>query len=62
MYSFFYFFLYIFVFLYNIYNINLIQKKNNSMKSVITCDLEGKILTMNDGAEKLFGYSKEELN
>ena len=31
------------------------------MKSVITCDLEGKILTMNDGAEKLFGYSKEEL-
>ena len=31
------------------------------MKSIITCDLEGKILTMNDGAEKLFGYSKEEL-
>ena len=31
------------------------------MKSVITCDLEGKILTMNKGAENLFGYSKEEL-
>ena len=31
------------------------------MKSVITCDLEGKILTMNKGAEKLFGYSAEEL-
>jgi len=31
------------------------------MKSVITCDLEGKILTMNKGAEKLFGYSSEEL-
>ena len=31
------------------------------MKSVITCDLEGKILTMTKGAENLFGYSKEEL-
>ena len=31
------------------------------MKSVITCDLEGKILTMNKGAENLFGYSSEEL-
>ena len=32
------------------------------MKSVITCDLEGKILTMNKkGFEKLFGYSSEEL-
>ena len=28
------------------------------MKSVITCDMEGRILTMNDDAEKVFGYKK----
>ena len=26
------------------------------MKSIITCDMEGIILTMNTGAEKIFGY------
>ncbi len=30
-------------------------------KSTITCDMEGRILTMNDGAEQIFGYPKEEL-
>ena len=30
-------------------------------KSTITCDMEGRILTMNDGAEQVFGYTKEEL-
>ena len=31
------------------------------MKSSITCDMEGRILTMNDAAEIIFGYKKEEL-
>ena len=31
------------------------------MKSVITCDLEGVIETINSDGEKIFGYSKEEL-
>ena len=31
------------------------------MKSIITCDMEGIILTMNTGAEKIFGYKKNEL-
>ena len=30
-------------------------------KSTITCDMEGVIETMNEGAEKIFGYKKEEL-
>jgi 1,4-dihydroxy-2-naphthoate octaprenyltransferase len=30
-------------------------------KSVITCDLEGRIETFGDGSEKMFGYSKEEV-
>ena len=30
-------------------------------KSTITCDMEGIILTMNDGAVQIFGYSKEEI-
>ena len=30
-------------------------------KSTITCDMEGRILTMNDGAVHIFGYSKEEI-
>ena len=30
-------------------------------KSTITCDMEGRILTMNDGAEQVFGYLKDEL-
>ena len=31
------------------------------MKSVITCDMEGVIETINPDGEKLFGYSKDEL-
>ncbi len=31
------------------------------MKSVITCDMEGRVLTMNDAAVKIFGYKKEEI-
>ena len=31
------------------------------MKSVITCDMEGVIETINEDGVKLFGYSKEEL-
>lgn len=31
------------------------------MKSVITCDMEGRVLTMNNGAVKIFGYEKEEI-
>ncbi len=31
------------------------------MRSTITCNMEGVIETMNDGAEKIFGYKKEEL-
>ncbi|MEX1247999.1 MAG: UbiA family prenyltransferase [Anaerolineales bacterium] len=30
-------------------------------KSVITCDMEGRIETFGDGSEKMFGYSKEEV-
>ena len=30
-------------------------------KSTITCDMEGVIETMNEGAEEIFGYRKEEL-
>ena len=31
------------------------------VRSTITCDMEGVIETMNEGAEKIFGYKKEEL-
>ncbi|MGW8225325.1 MAG: 1,4-dihydroxy-2-naphthoate octaprenyltransferase [Anaerolineales bacterium] len=34
---------------------------NNKQKSVITCDLEGRIETYNKGAEELFGYQAEEV-
>jgi 1,4-dihydroxy-2-naphthoate polyprenyltransferase len=32
----------------------------NTVKSVITCDLDGKIETFNDGAQELFGYTPDE--
>lgn len=31
------------------------------MKSVITCDMEGRIETFNNGAEEMFGYSADEV-
>ena len=31
------------------------------MKSIITCDMEGVIQSMNHGAELIFGYNKNEL-
>ena len=31
------------------------------IKSVITCDLDGKVETFSDGASDLFGYSEEEV-
>lgn len=34
---------------------------DEKVKSVITCDLEGRIETYNKGAEKLFGYQPEEV-
>ncbi len=36
----------------------MIEKK---VRSTITCDMEGVIETMNEGAEQIFGYKKEEL-
>ena len=33
----------------------------NAMKSVITCDMEGRIETFSKGAEQLFGYRAEEV-
>ena len=37
------------------------MENTKGVKSVITCDMEGVIETMNEGAEKIFGYKKEEL-
>ena len=31
------------------------------MKSVVTCDLEGRIQTYNQGAEEIFGYRPDEV-
>ena len=35
--------------------------KNEKIKSAITCDLDGKIITYAKGAEKIFGYKAEEV-
>ena len=34
---------------------------NKKQKSVITCDMEGRIETYNQGAEEIFGYQAEEV-
>jgi 1,4-dihydroxy-2-naphthoate octaprenyltransferase len=34
---------------------------NDKTKSIITCDLDGKIETLSEGAQKLFGYSEDEM-
>ena len=33
----------------------------DKIKSIITCDLDGKVETFSEGAEKLFGYTKDEV-
>ena len=33
----------------------------DKIKSIITCDLDGKIETFSEGAVKLFGYTKDEV-
>jgi 1,4-dihydroxy-2-naphthoate polyprenyltransferase len=35
--------------------------QTNSLKSVVTCDLEGRIETFNPGAEQVFGYRADEV-
>ena len=37
------------------------EPKTRLVKSVITCDLEGRIQTYNKGAEQLFGYTADEV-
>jgi 1,4-dihydroxy-2-naphthoate octaprenyltransferase len=37
------------------------MNKKNKQKSVITCDLEGRIETFNQGAEQVFGYRADEV-
>ena len=34
---------------------------SEKLKSIITCDLDGKIETLSEGAVKLFGYSEDEM-
>jgi len=34
---------------------------NDEIKSIITCDLDGKIETLSEGAQKLFGYTEDEM-
>ena len=34
---------------------------NDQLKSIITCDLDGKIETFSEGAGKLFGYNPAEI-
>ena len=33
----------------------------NELKSIITCDLDGKVETFSEGAEELFGYDSSEI-
>ena len=42
-------------------NIGNIMSETREIVSVITCDLEGRIETFNRNAEKLFGYSADEV-
>ena len=34
---------------------------SDKIKSIITCDLDGKVETFSEGAQHLFGYSSEEV-
>ena len=33
----------------------------DKVKSIITCDLDGKVETFSEGAEKLFSYTKNDV-
>ena len=35
--------------------------ESDKVISIITCDVEGRIETFNENAEKLFGYTSEEI-
>ena len=37
------------------------SEMSENIKSVITCDLDGKIETYSEGASKIFGYTEEEV-
>jgi len=34
---------------------------SDEIKSIITCDLDGKVETLSEGAQKLFGYAPDEI-
>ena len=34
---------------------------SEKIKSIITCDLDGKVETFSEGAQELFGYTPEEI-
>ena len=34
---------------------------SKNLKSIITCDLDGKVETFSEGAEQIFGYSRDEV-
>ena len=34
---------------------------SKKIKSIITCDLDGKVETFSEGAQELFGYTPEEI-
>ena len=38
-----------------------LHKMSKNFKSVITCDLDGKIETFSEGAQELFGYTENEI-
>jgi PAS domain S-box-containing protein len=38
-----------------------VRNGRKEVKSVIVCDMEGRIETFNKGAEEIFGYSPEEV-
>ena len=35
--------------------------KNENLKSAITCDLDGKVLSFSRGAENIFGYKSKDV-
>jgi len=37
------------------------MSETHQVKSVVTCDMEGRIETFNSGAEQVFGYRADEV-